>query len=207
MCTGAEYNNNTDEELILRLRRGEEDIMDYLLNKYKNLVRSQAKSFYLKGADEQDLLQEGMIGLFKAIRDYDEKKDASFATFAKLCVSRNVCSAVERANRKKQEPLNSFVSLESSAEEEGYSEGNNYSEAAMRRLGMDDPEFILIDRESTDRLKSDLIRELSPMERKVFELLLSGFDYVQIAGALNREPKSVDNAITRIRGKAKRICG
>ena len=202
----VKYKECTDEELIRRLREGEGDIMEYLLNKYKNLVRAQAKSFFLKGADEQDLLQEGMIGLFKAIRDYDVKKDASFATFAKFCVSRNVCSAVERANRKKQEPLNNSVSFEASENEDGYAENNKYSEDTMRRLGLENPELILIDRENADRLKNDLIRELSPMERKVFELLLSGLDYVQIAGALDKSPKSVDNAITRIRGKAKRIC-
>ena len=105
------YEQYTDEELILRLREGEEQITDYIMEKYKNLVKSKAKSMYILGADREDLIQEGMIGLFKAVRDYDTGRDASFSTFADLCVSRQMYTAVQAAGRKKHAPLNTYISL------------------------------------------------------------------------------------------------
>ena len=108
---GNDYETSKDEELILRIRDGEEKITDYIMEKYKNLVRSKAGSMYILGADREDLIQEGMIGLFKAIRDYDIGRDASFATFADLCVARQMYTAVQAAGRKKHAPLNSYVSL------------------------------------------------------------------------------------------------
>ena len=115
------YQNETDEMLIERLRDGERDITDYIMNKYKNLVRSKAKSMYILGADNEDLIQEGMIGLFKAIRDYDAGRDASFFTFAELCISRQMYTAVQASNRKKHMPLNTYVSLYGNGECEGTS--------------------------------------------------------------------------------------
>ena len=106
-----EYGNSSDEELILRLRDGEEAITDYIMDKYKNMVRSKAKSMYILGADREDLIQEGMIGLFKAVRDYDTGRDASFFTFADLCVSRQMYTAIQAAGRQKHMPLNTYVSL------------------------------------------------------------------------------------------------
>ena len=122
------YENSTDEELIERLRDGEEQIMEYLLDKYKNLVRSKAKSMYILGGDTQDLVQEGMIGLFKAIRDYDAGRDASFYTFAQLCVSRNIYSAVQKSGRQKHAPLNFYISIYGS---EGSRDGDGNLESSF----------------------------------------------------------------------------
>ena len=171
------YENFTDEELIRKLRGGEEDIMDYLLNKYKNLVKAQAGSYFIPGADEQDILQEGMIGLFKAIRDFEEGKDACFSTFARLCISSNIQTAVNKANRKKQEPLNTSVSLSVGSDGEDGGEVEGLAVAGLRRLGVDNPEH---------------------------NLMLSGLGYKEIATILGKESKSVDNAISRVKTKARK---
>ena len=161
-----DYESCTDEELIRLFRDGQEDIMDFLLNKYKNLVKSQASQYFIPGADEQDILQEGMIGLFKAVRDFDEKKDASFATFAKLCISRNIQSAVNKANRKKQEPLNTSVSLNAASENGGNAELESQAANSLKRLGLDDPERILIDSENYNFLMESIQNDLSQSERQ-----------------------------------------
>ena len=199
-----DYESFTDEELIRLFRDGQEDIMDFLLNKYKNLVKSQASQCFIPGADEQDILQEGMIGLFKAVRDFDEKKDASFATFAKLCISRNIQSAVNKANRKKQEPLNTSVSLNAASENGGNAELESQAANSLKRLGLDDPERILIDSENYNFLMESIQNDLSQSEKAVFRLMITGLGYKEIARKLGKESKSVDNAITRIRTKAKK---
>lgn len=199
-----DYESCTDEELIRLFRDGQEDIMDFLLNKYKNLVKSQASQYFIPGADEQDILQEGMIGLFKAVRDFDEKKDASFATFAKLCISRNIQSAVNKANRKKQEPLNTSVSLNAASENGGNAELESQAANSLKRLGLDDPERILIDSENYNFLMESIQNDLSQSEKAVFRLMITGLGYKEIARKLGKESKSVDNAITRIRTKAKK---
>ena len=199
-----DYESFTDEELIRLFRDGQEDIMDFLLNKYKNLVKSQASKYFIPGADEQDILQEGMIGLFKAVRDFDEKKDASFATFAKLCISRNIQSAVNKANRKKQEPLNTSVSLNAASENGGNAELESQAANSLKRLGLDDPERILIDSENYNFLMESIQNDLSQSEKAVFRLMITGLGYKEIARKLGKESKSVDNAITRIRTKAKK---
>ncbi len=202
-----EYAQYSDEELIRRYRNGQEDIedlMDHFLEKYKNLIKSQANQYFIPGADEQDILQEGMIGLFKAVRDFDEKKDASFSTFAKLCVSRNIQTAVNKANRKKQEPLNTSVSLNAAAEDGGNSELEGQAVNSLKRLGLDDPERILIDSENYKFLMESIQNDLSTSERAVFKLMITGLGYKEIAAVLGKESKSVDNAITRIRTKARK---
>lgn len=113
------YENMTDEELICKYREGDKQIMDYLMEKYKNLVRKEANAMFLLGGENDDLIQEGMIGLFKAIRDYNEQKEASFYTFARLCVSRQMYSAIEASKRKKHTPLNSYISLYDNDEDQG----------------------------------------------------------------------------------------
>lgn len=198
------YEQYSDEELIRMLRAGSEDIMDYLLNKYKNLVKAQAGSYFIPGADEQDILQEGMIGLFKAVRDFDENKDACFSTFARLCIARNIQSAVNKANRKKQEPLNTSVSLSAGADGEDGGEMEGIAVAGLRRLGVDNPEHILIDRENYAQLISSVRGDLSSSEEEVFNLMISGLGYKEIATVLGKESKSVDNAINRVKTKARK---
>ncbi|MBQ7765475.1 MAG: sigma-70 family RNA polymerase sigma factor [Lachnospiraceae bacterium] len=202
------YENCTDEELIERLRDGEEQIMEYLLNKYKNLVRSKAKSMYILGGDTQDLVQEGMIGLFKAVRDYDAGRDASFCTFAQLCVSRNIYSAVQRSGRKKHAPLNFYTSIYG---QDGGREGENQSESGFYH-GMElmadgeasNPEEIIIGQENMEQLQKYIETELSSFENQVLELHITGMGYVEIAKVLGRDEKATDNALQRIRAKLKR---
>lgn len=202
------YDEYSDEELIERLREGEEQIMEYLMDKYKNLVRSKAKSMYILGGDTQDLIQEGMIGLFKAVRDYDSGRDASFYTFAQLCVSRNIYSAVQKSGRKKHAPLNFYTSIYAS---EGGQDGEHTTEHGfyngmelMAEVEVSNPEDILISQENMEQLQKYMEEELSPFETQVLELHITGMGYVEIAKVLGRDEKATDNALQRIRTKLKR---
>lgn len=200
-----DYHEISDEELIVRLRDGETGITDFLMDKYKNLVRSKAKSMYILGADGEDLIQEGMIGLFKALRDYDTGRDASFLTFADLCVSRQMYTAVQASRRKKHTPLNSYVSLYSDVREseEGGGEETELVNVLSSLSGRS-PEEEWIDKESVKLLEEIIEKELSSFEKQVLDLHLTGMGYVQIARVLGRDGKSVDNAIQRMKGKLRR---
>ncbi len=199
------YQNETDEMLLERLRDGERDITDFIMNKYKNLVRSKAKSMYILGADTEDLIQEGMIGLFKAIRDYDAGRDASFFTFADLCISRQMYTAVQASNRKKHMPLNSYVSLYGTTEKE---DGIRENEEFINFLAFEtqkDPEQLLIDKENVLLLERKIEEELSAFEKQVLDLYLTGMSYTQIARVLGRDEKSTDNALHRLKAKIRKV--
>ncbi|MGN8886481.1 sigma-70 family RNA polymerase sigma factor [Blautia sp. HCP28S3_G10] len=185
----SHYDDYSDEELISRLRSGESGISDYLMEKYKELVRYKARAMFLIGGETDDLIQEGMIGLFKAVQNYQPDKDTSFQTFATLCIDRQLYSAIQNSNRQKHMPLNSYVSL--SEEEQEDIEGN----------WMESPEAIIIDQESTRALEQEIQKVLSPMENKVLNYYLRGYNYIKIAKLMNKTPKSIDNALQRIRGK------
>ena len=203
--TVQKYQNETDEMLIERLRDGERDITDFIMNKYKNLVRSKAKSMYILGADTEDLIQEGMIGLFKAIRDYDAGRDASFYTFAELCISRQMYTAVQSSNRKKHMPLNSYISLYATNENES---GESFGEEFINFLGFEpvkNPEQLLIDKENVISLERKIEEELSTFEKQVLDLYLTGMSYSQIARVLGRDEKSTDNALQRIKSKIRKV--
>ena len=203
--TVKKYQNETDEMLIERLRDGERDITDYIMNKYKNLVRSKAKSMYILGADTEDLIQEGMIGLFKAIRDYDAGRDASFFTFAELCISRQMYKAVQASNRKKHMPLNSYISLYATADTES---GNKEGDEFINILGIEtqkNPEQLLIDKENMLLLERKIEEELSAFEKQVLDLYLTGMSYSQIARVLGRDEKSTDNALQRMKSKIRKV--
>lgn len=196
------YDDYTDEELIQMMRDGDDRVADYLCNKYKNLVRSKAKSMYILGAEPEDLIQEGMIGLFKAVRDYDIGRDAAFSTFADLCISRQIYNAIGASNRQKHMPLNSYVSLYERVGEDGESSSLIDSLADSFELN---PEELLIDKENVEDLERRIAKELSDFERQVFELHLTGMGYVQIAKVLGKDEKSTDNAIQRMRSKIRKI--
>lgn len=198
-----EYSDEKDEVLIQRLRDGENDITDFIMNKYKNLVRKKALSMHILGADKDDLIQEGMIGLFKAIRDYDCGRDASFYTFADLCISRQMYSAVEASLRKKHIPLNSYVSLYSRIDEEDTTSETTLENALASDKEMN-PEQQLIDRENVRLLEEAIERELSAAERQVLGLYLTGMSYTQIAKVLNKDEKSTDNALHRAKSKLRK---
>lgn len=201
-----DYEKYSDEELIVRLRDGESAITDYIMDKYKNLVRSKAKSMYILGADREDLIQEGMIGLFKAIRDYDTGRDASFFTFADLCISRQMYTAVQAAGRQKHTPLNTYISLYANASENGGTESGEERELIDSMLSKSgkNPEDLLIDRENVELLEKIIEKELSSFENQVLDLYLTGMKYSQIAKVLGRDDKSTDNALQRIKTKLKK---
>lgn len=184
------FDNVSDEELIMCFRAGETSIEDYLMEKYKGLVRQKARAMFLIGGDTDDLIQEGMIGLFKAVRDFQPGREAAFATFAGVCIDRQLYSAIQSSNRQKHIPLNSYVSL--NQEEEG---------SPIWELSVENPESIVIDQENARDLQQKFMGFLSPMERKVLDLYLRGEGYVEIARILNKSPKSIDNALQRIRSK------
>ena len=183
----------TDEELVERIRAGETSCMDTLIERYKRQVRNQARTLYLIGGDSDDLIQEGMLGLFKAIRDYRPEKEVSFEAFAKLCISRQLYSAVQAAGRQKHVPLNTYVELSDQldAQDDG-PQGKS-------------PEELLIDRENMEKLKEEIWQLLSPMEKKILRSYLDGESYTETASGLNKSPKSVDNALRRIRRKLKKF--
>lgn len=192
------YEAFSDEELIEKLRQGENDITDYILEKYKPLVRKKTNAMYLIGGETEDLIQEGMIGLFKAIRDYRADKDASFYHFAELCINRQLYSALEASNRKKHQPLNSYISL-SDQEQQG---------AVAAEFLVDrerTPEQMVIEQELWEEYKKRLEQNLSKMENKVLQYYLDGNHYIQIAEIMGKSPKSIDNALQRIRQKIRQI--
>ncbi len=195
----ADYEKLTDDELIRRLRGGDSRVMDYLMDKYKYLVRRKANTLFLLGGDAEDLIQEGMIGLFKAVRDYEEDA-GSFYRFAELCVNRQIYSAIEAASRKKHGPLNSYVSLSGGEEE---TEGTFLEDTAA--ANDQNPEQILIDRESVEDFLSRLQEHLSPMEQSVLGYLLEGMNYRLIAEQMGKSEKSIDNALQRIRTKTQAL--
>lgn len=201
-----DYEKYSDEELIVRLRDGERAITDYIMDKYKNLVRSKAKSMYILGADREDLIQEGMIGLFKAVRDYDTGRDASFFTFADLCVSRQMYTAVQAAGRQKHAPLNTYISLYTSAFENDSVDQGETGELINSVISQSErsPEEVLIDKENVELLERAIEKELSSFEKQVLDLYLTGMKYSQIARVLGRDDKSTDNALQRIKSKLKK---
>lgn len=192
------YEAFSDEELIEKLRQGENDITDYILEKYKPLVRKKTNAMYLIGGETEDLIQEGMIGLFKAIRDYRQDKDASFYHFAELCINRQLYSALEASNRKKHQPLNSYISL---------SDQDNQGAVAAELLVDPErgPEQMVIEQELWEEYKKRLEQNLSKMENKVLQYYLDGNHYIQIAEIMGKSPKSIDNALQRIRQKIRQI--
>lgn len=196
-----DYAEYTDEQLISRLRDGDEGVTDYLIKKYEGLVRSRARSMYLLGADAEDLIQEGNIGLYKALKDYDFGRDAKFYTFAELCISRQIYTAVEASRKKKHIPLNSYTSLYSKLSE---AEGSDlYLIDFISDNEQTNPEGMVIDQENVDNLEREINRVLSPFEKQVLDLYLTGMGYVEIARVLGRDDKSTDNALQRIRTKLK----
>lgn len=186
----------TDEQLIELLREGKTEITDYLMEKYKDMVRKQARAMYLWGGENDDLIQEGMIGLFKAIRDYREERETSFFHFAELCITRQIYSAIEASNRKKHAPLNSYVSFYSEVSEEGQPLAE-YLESERS----DNPEQRMIDQENFELFLKKVRQSLSKMECEVLDDYLSGLNYQQIAEKMKKSPKAIDNALQRIKTK------
>ena len=193
------YKNYTDEELIRMLRDGKTDIADYIMEKYKPLVRKKTNAMYLIGGESEDLIQEGMIGLFKAVRDYREDKETSFFSFADLCINRQLYSALEASNRKKHLPLNNYVSYSNQEGSDGVKLEEMITEQTIS------PEQMFIEQEGQEEFAQKLQENLSAMEKTVLYLYLEGNSYTQIAAILSKTPKSVDNSLQRIKAKIKQL--
>ena len=194
------FETMSEEELICRAQSQDHAAIDALMRRYKGIVRKRARSLFMIGGDQDDLMQEGMIGLFKAIQDYDSSKETVFSTFAELCISRQLYSAVKSSNRKKNIPLNTYVSIYSPAEQDGAEDGNFMVDHSLEAAELS-PEEILIDRENVENLCKQIETVLSPLEKKVFDLYMDGMTYQEIAKQMEKEPKSIDNALQRIKTK------
>lgn len=206
MGKSIKYEAISDEEIILRIQEGDQSAMDYLLEKYKYLVRNKAKALYLIGGDKDDLIQEGMIGLYKAIRDFDMDKQNSFFNFADLCISRQIYSAIKASNRKKNLPLNTYISIYTPIYgESGDNEDKEALVDIMYQKNVSNPEELVIDKENTSMIEYELVRRLSDLERQVLSLYMQDLKYVQIAEVLGKEPKTIDNALTRIKTKLNQV--
>lgn len=197
------YKTMTDEALIEALQKGDLKIIDFLMEKYKYLVLKKTGELFLLGGDRDDLIQEGMIGLFRAIQDFDAKKKASFFSFADLCVERQMYSAIKAAGRKKHSPLNSYISIY-----EADTKPEERQVPLVDTMVADDsynPERIFLENEFQKEVKEKMGGLLSPFEQKVFYLQRKGVDYQTIAVLLGKTPKSIDNALQRIKKKASSI--
>ncbi|MEY9971532.1 RNA polymerase sporulation-specific sigma factor [Lysinibacillus sp. RC46] len=196
-----DFERFNDEELIEMVHQGNTDALDYLITKYRLLVRAKARSYFLIGADKEDIVQEGMIGLYKAIRDFKGDKLASFRAFAELCITRQIITAIKTATRQKHIPLNSYVSLDKPIFDE---ESDRTLMDVLTGAIMDDPEELMIHREEFGYLEEKMGEILSELELQVLALYLDGQSYHEISEKLNRHVKSIDNALQRVKRKLER---
>ena len=198
--TTDKYSNLTDEQIISQIKQGDQESLAYLLEKYKNLVNIKVSKYFMIGAEKEDILQEGMIGLFKAIKDFKEEKQKSFKSFANICIERQLITAIKSSNRQKHMPLNSYLSLNTSAyDDEG--DGTELLETFEVNT-IEDPLETIMKQESFNEIQNAVQKSLSKFEGQVLERYMQGESYEVIAKRLDTPVKSVDNAIQRIRKKA-----
>ena len=198
------YEQARDEELVLMAQNGDDAAQEYLLDKYKSLVRAKSRAYFLIGADSEDIIQEGMIGLYKAVRDYNEEKNASFRSFAELCVNRQMITAIKAATRQKHQPLNSYVSLNKPVYEEESEQ--TYMDFLQSNSGsLLNPEALLIGQENKSFLEDQMVKNLSSFETRVLVLYLQGRSYFEISRVLDKPEKSIDNALQRVKKKLEKF--
>ena len=193
-----DYDSMTDEQVVKLAQGTDSQALEYLLNKYKNFVRTKARSYFLIGAEHEDIVQEGMIGLYKSIRDYKEEKLSSFRAFAELCITRQIITAIKTATRQKHIPLNSYISLNKPIYEE---DSDRTLLDVITEEGMSNPEDMLIDREDLSFIEGRIGQMLSGLEKEVLVRYMEGKSYVEIADEMGRHVKSIDNALQRIKRK------
>ena len=196
-----EFEKMSENDIINLAQKRENAAMEYLLEKYKPLVRQKTRKLFLIDGDKDDLIQEGMIGLFKAVRDYQGGKDAAFRTFADLCISRQLYSAIKKSNRLKNQPLNSYVSIYSDEFSDADELAGDRTVISSGSDNIANPEAIMIDRENAIDMQNKMFDKLSKMEREVLKRYLEGMTYQEIAADMEKSPKSIDNALQRIKGK------
>lgn len=195
------YDGMEDEKIVELAGQGDKKAEEYLVHKYKNFVRARARSYFLIGADKEDIIQEGMIGLFKAIRDFRSDKQSSFRAFAELCITRQIITAVKTATRQKHIPLNSYVSLNKPIYDE---ESDRTLLDVISGSRVTDPEELIISREEFDDIEGKMGEILSPLEWQVLMAYLDGKTYQEMAVILHRHVKSIDNALQRVKRKLER---
>lgn len=191
-----------DEELLSRIHQGSSHALDVIMHKYINFVRAKARTYFLIGADKEDIIQEGMIGLYKAIRDYDGDKLSSFKAFAELCVTRQIITAIKTATRFKHMPLNSYVSLDKPLRDED--KDRTLMDVLVGSAEID-PQELLVNRENLGDMQLKLSELLSRLEKEVLQLYLEGCTYQEISKELNRHEKSIDNALQRVKRKLEQL--
>ena len=192
------FEEMADEEIVALAQQSDGAALEYLLNKYKNFVRSKARSYFLIGADHEDIVQEGMIGLYKAIRDFRPDRLASFRAFAELCITRQIITAIKTATRQKHIPLNSYVSLNKPIYDE---ESDRTLMDVITEDALSNPESMFIDREDLDAIQGRIGEMLSDLEKQVLELYMDGKSYQEISEEMGRHVKSIDNALQRVKRK------
>ena len=198
MVTTRDFESMTDEQVVVLAQETDSPALEYLLNKYKNFVRTKARSYFLIGADHEDIVQEGMIGLYKAIRDYKAERLSSFRAFAELCITRQIITAIKTATRQKHIPLNSYISLNKPIYEE---DSDRTLLDVITEEGLSNPEDMLIDREDLSLIEGRIGQMLSGLEKDVLVRYMEGKSYVEIADEMHRHVKSIDNALQRIKRK------
>ncbi|KMT22419.1 RNA polymerase sigma-H factor SigH [Clostridium cylindrosporum DSM 605] len=198
----SDYENMVDEEIVALAAEGEVFAEEYIINKYKSQVKAKTKSYFLIGADRDDIYQEGMIGLYKAIRDFKSDKLASFRAFAELCITRQIITAIKTATRQKHIPLNSYVSLNKPIYDE---ESDRTLMDVLSTMHISDPEELVISKEEKQSIEDKMNEVLSPLEIQVIKSYLDGKSYQEMAEELNRHSKSIDNALQRVKRKLEKF--
>lgn len=196
------FESLTDEQIVELIHRGDSLAQEYLIEKYKGLVRIKTRSYFMLGADREDIIQEGMIGLYKAIRDFKSDKQANFYSFAELCIVRQIITAIKTASRQKHIPLNSYMSLNRSVYDEN--DECTYIELLSYDISSN-PEAMIIDSEEKNSIEKRIAVALSSLERRVLSLYLRGKSYTEIAKKINKDEKSIDNALQRVKKKVEKI--
>ena len=201
---GKDYSKLTDNELVNLAQSGDDFAMETVIGKYKDFVKNKSRAYFLIGADRDDIIQEGMLGLFKAVRDFKGDKQASFRSFAELCVTRQMITAVKTATRQKHTPLNNYVSLNKPVYED---ETEKTLIDLLSARYNSDPEMILIDSENYGDTNEKIQNMLSAFENEVLKMYINGQSYQEIARIMEKEPKSIDNALQRIKKKVLKCLG
>jgi len=198
---GLGYHELVDEELVDHAKGGDDRAAEFLITKYRNFVRVKAKAYFLIGADREDIIQEGMIGLYKAIRDFRRDKLSSFRAFAELCITRQIITAIKTATRQKHIPLNSYISLNKPIYDE---DSDRTLLDVISSIKVSDPEELVINQEASATMRERIRKNLSELECKVLTAYLEGKSYQEMANELNRHVKSIDNALQRVKRKLER---
>lgn len=194
----VEFQNKPDEEVVDEAKRGNSRAQEYLISKYENFVKAKSKSYFLIGADKEDIYQEGMIGLYKAIRDFKADRLTSFKAFAEICITRQIITAIKTATRQKHIPLNTYISLNKPIYEE---ESDRTLIDVLSEFKITDPEELIIGKEQIKHIEGEMAKVLSDLEMEVLQSYLDGKSYQEIACDLDRQAKSIDNALQRVKRK------